>query len=183
MLHFSDNCTPNDDTRYWKLGNFLPILLEKFRMCVTPGKFISIDETLVGFKGRLSFLQYIPTKRSRFGIKLFVLVDHDTGFVLAVLPYEGKKTKLVDNATISRKNIGFGGTAAYTLLQPYLGLHHVVVMDSWFTSPTLAYCLLDKNTYLLGTVAKKRKNMPAMKKKLKKGDVNVFTDGKLMIEQ
>jgi len=179
MLQFSDNCTPNSDTRFWKLGNFLPILLEKFRMCVTPGKFISIDETLVGFKGRLSFLQYIPSKRSRFGIKLFVLVDHDTGFVLAVLPYEGKKTKLVDH--VSRKDIGFGGTAAYTLLQPCLGLHHVVVMDSWFTSPALAYSLLDKNTYLLGTVAEK-KNMPPMKTKLKKGDVKVFTEGKLMIE-
>jgi len=104
----------------------------------------------------------------------------DTGFVLAVLPYEGKKTKLVDH--VSRKDIGFSGTAAYTLLQPYLGLHHVVVMDSWFTSPALAYSLLDKNTYLLGTVAKKRKNMPPMKTKLKKGDVKVFTDGKLMIE-
>jgi len=62
--------------------------------------------------GRISFLQCIPTNRSRFGIKLFVLVDHDTRFVLGVLPYEGKKTKLVENANISRKIIEVGGTAA-----------------------------------------------------------------------
>ena len=39
----------------------------------SPGKSLSMDESLVLFKERLSFKQYISSKRARFGIKLYQL--------------------------------------------------------------------------------------------------------------
>ena len=81
----ADNGFSSEDDRFWKFGNFYPKIIEKFPNALSPGKFLSVDETLMGFKGRLSFKQYIPSKRCRFGAKFFVLVDHDTKFVVKLL--------------------------------------------------------------------------------------------------
>lgn len=40
-----------------------------------PGPFITIDEQLVPFRGRCSFLQYLPSKPDRCGIKIFWAVN------------------------------------------------------------------------------------------------------------
>ena len=52
------------------------------------GKKLSIGKSLVLFKGRLNFKQYIKTKRARFGIKLFQLCTSD-GIILDYIIYHG----------------------------------------------------------------------------------------------
>jgi hypothetical protein len=71
MRHFSNNeeCPPGD--RLFKIQPLLDRLLERFQLAVVPGKEICIDETMLPFCGRLSFLQYIKNKSHKFGIKLF----------------------------------------------------------------------------------------------------------------
>jgi hypothetical protein len=49
------------------------MLLEKFQNNVTPKEAVCIDETLVPFRGRLSFRQFIKNKCHKFGIKLYKL--------------------------------------------------------------------------------------------------------------
>ena len=56
-----------------------------------PRKKLSIDESLVLFKGRLSFKQYIKFKRARFGIKYYQLCTTD-GIVLDYVIYHGGMT-------------------------------------------------------------------------------------------
>ena len=46
------------------------MIKERYCHVFSPGKDVSLDESLVLFKGRLSFQQYIRSKRARFGIKL-----------------------------------------------------------------------------------------------------------------
>ncbi len=41
-----------------------------------------INESLTLWKGRFSFKQYIPIKRNRFGIKVFVICDCQSGTLL-----------------------------------------------------------------------------------------------------
>ena len=43
---------------------------------------LSIDESMIGFKGRLSFLQYLPKKTTKRGMKTFVLAESSTGYTL-----------------------------------------------------------------------------------------------------
>ena len=52
------------------------------------GKNITVDESLILFTGRLSFQQYIKTKRARFGIKLFQLCTSN-GIQLDFIVYHG----------------------------------------------------------------------------------------------
>ena len=42
---------------------------------------ISIDQSLLSWKGQLLWKQYIPNKRSQFGLKSFVLCKAKTGYV------------------------------------------------------------------------------------------------------
>jgi len=178
-LHMADNRFPSKDDRFWKFGSFYPKIIEKFQNALNPGKFLSVDETLVGFKGRLSFKQYIPSKRSRFGAKFFVLVDHDTKFVVKLLAYQGKNTKYA----IQPAELGSGGAAAFSLINEFFGRNHILVTDSRFSSPNFAAKLLENNTYLLGTVTKRRKNMPKMYGKLKKREVETFCTDKILVER
>ena len=79
FLHFVDNtsyaCSANvPERKLAKIQPLVDVLLPKFRNNYIPTKNISIDESLLGWKGRLSYVQYIPSKRKRFGIKLLICV-------------------------------------------------------------------------------------------------------------
>ena len=63
------------------------MLKARFNRFFKPLCKLVIDESLVLFKGRLKFKQYMQTKWNRFGIKLFILCDCETGIVLDFLPY------------------------------------------------------------------------------------------------
>jgi hypothetical protein len=49
----------------------------------TPGTGCTVDESLHGFRGRCSFKQYIPNKLSKYGIKVYVLADSKTFFLVS----------------------------------------------------------------------------------------------------
>jgi len=183
-LHFVNNETvdPNNKDRFIKLGKLLPDLIEKFCSLIEPGEFVCINESLMPFHGRLDFRQYNPLKRARFGVKTMILADCVSKIVLKLLPYQGKSTSLLS----SDVELGFGGRSAVSLLDGYLGRGHRLVVDNWYMSPKLAHHLLTQNTYVLGTVRKTRKNMPTIKpedKKLEKGRIQMYTDGKLLVER
>ncbi|XP_035707126.1 piggyBac transposable element-derived protein 4 [Folsomia candida] len=156
-------------------------ILANFSSAVIPGKNICIDETLLAYKGRLSFRQYNPKKRGRFGIKMFVLCDCALKFVLNILPYQGKSTPLADRSWL--KDLGFGGATVLTLLQGYLNKAYHVVVDNWFLGPKLAKIMLAEKTYVLGTVQRRRKGMPKMRGKLPKGHVQTFCDDEILVER
>lgn len=78
FLHFVNNKefdanSPN--RRLFKIQPILDYLKEKFMSIYVPNEKISIDESLIGWKGRLAWKQYIPSKRKRFGMKIFVLCE------------------------------------------------------------------------------------------------------------
>ena len=57
-------CEPNAAGRkFTKIQPLVELLLPRFRNNYIPKKNIVIDESLLGWKGKLSFVQYILTKR------------------------------------------------------------------------------------------------------------------------
>ena len=70
-----------------------------------------IDESLILFKGRLKFKQYIPSKRHRFGIKMYVLCDCETGIVLNLCIHTGSD---IDNIT-KKHHLGLSGSVVDVL--------------------------------------------------------------------
>jgi len=50
----------------------------EFLNILIPGEISSVDGSLLKFKGRLGFRQYMSFKRARFGIKFFGICDNAT---------------------------------------------------------------------------------------------------------
>jgi hypothetical protein len=51
---------------------------------------VIIDESIVGFKGRNSLVQYMPAKKAhRWGPKFFLLAESDTGYIHQMRLYTG----------------------------------------------------------------------------------------------
>lgn len=52
------------------------------------------DESLMLWRGRLSFRQYMPQKRQKFGSKIFIICDVESGYILDFILYTGANTLL-----------------------------------------------------------------------------------------
>jgi len=63
------------------------------RRYYVPSTNITVDEQLVPFRGRYSFIQYLPAKPDKYGIKLFWAVDSGNAYPIACIPYLGKEGK------------------------------------------------------------------------------------------
>lgn len=153
LLHFSDNENANDDSRTRKIDPILTRLNEKFSETFKPFKNVWIDESFVLWKGRLIFRQYIPSKRARFGIKLFMVSDCETGYVLNIKIYSGN----VENPDADQ---GLPANVVMHLMEPYYALGHCLFLDNWYVSPTLFKSLLEKKINACGTVRSNRKGLP-----------------------
>ena len=95
FLHLNDNSKyvkkgqPGYDPLF-KLRPFLDPLVKNFQEAYHPSREISVDESMIGFKGRLSFVQYMPKKPSKWGMKAFVLAYSKTGYTCNWRLYTGK---------------------------------------------------------------------------------------------
>ena len=157
FLHFIDNDQPNKDNQLWKIRPIMSRIFENYRKYFYPFRNVVIDESLMLFKGRVAFKQYIPSKRHRFGVKLFVLCDCETGFILDLIVYSSNDT---DIPKMRPGNpMGMSGSIV-KMMQLYLGSGHVLYTDNWYTSPYLCQYLHDQKTGACGTVKPRRKHMP-----------------------
>ncbi len=63
----------------------------------------------------LSFNQYIPSKRHRFGVKFFILCDCKTKYILDFIVYTGTDTEIE-----KINNLGVARSIVMTQMKPYL---------------------------------------------------------------
>ncbi|MEO0684629.1 MAG: hypothetical protein AAFY76_06160 [Cyanobacteria bacterium J06649_11] len=173
FLHFADNTyyDPNDKTRdrLYKVRPVIDYFNETFKELYTPGQRISIDEQLLLHKGNLHFKQYIPNKRSRFGIKFFSLCD-ETGYLYSTEVYVGKNN--INDGDLENKHLGKTGQVVMRLMEPLLDKGYRLFVDNWYTSFALFKRLADHQTPACGTVRKNRARFPTsfVSKKLKSGE-------------
>lgn len=177
LLHFDDNSNSNGNDKLSKIRTVVETLRRKYRSLLQPYQNLVIDESLMLWKGRLSFRQYLPNKRKRFGVKLFVLCDCQTGIILDFIIYTGKGTNV---GCEDDKDSGLSSKVVKTLMEPYLNNNHTIFMDNWYSSPDLFSWLDENNTGACGTVNPKRKNLPCLAKKMKPGDVSVRNKGNMI---
>ncbi|KAJ8926270.1 hypothetical protein NQ314_021391, partial [Rhamnusium bicolor] len=139
-----------------------------------PGKELSLDESMMLWRGRLVFRQYIKNKRHKFGIKLYMLTE-PSGTLLEVEVYTG--------AMDSKGGKGHASKVVMKLLQHKLNSGHSVYMDNYYNSCTLARELLDNQTFCTGTLRADRKGNPkdVVATKLPKGGTKAKYSNGIMI--
>ena len=59
--------------RYLHLGNIPSLLNKLFKSLHVPTRNLSVDEQMIGTKSRVAFIQYMPEKQKKFGIKVWAL--------------------------------------------------------------------------------------------------------------
>ena len=91
-LHVGDMESP---LKRDKIQPLLDRLVPAFQAAYTPSQRIAVDESVISFKGRVSFRQYLKGKPHPWGIKAFVLSDSKTGYLHRVCIYYGKETELI----------------------------------------------------------------------------------------
>ncbi|CAB3221935.1 unnamed protein product [Arctia plantaginis] len=140
--------------------------------CYYPAAQLSLDESMVLWRGRLSFRQFIKNKRHKYSIKLYMLTEPD-GLILKFRVYAGGK-----DSEVAGK--GHAEKVVMELLHEKLNCGHELHMDNLYNSFGLAKKLLDNNTYCTGTLRKDLKENPRelMNKKLKRGEnYSMFREG------
>ena len=46
--------------KIYKIRSLLEMIVERFKSVYTPTENLSVDETIISYKGRLSWIQYLP---------------------------------------------------------------------------------------------------------------------------
>lgn len=158
-----------------KVNRLVDALIKSFNAAYLPSKDLSLDESLLLFRGRLSFRQYIKTKAAKYGIKFYELTTAD-GYVLNMIIYQGQDPD-------SKQLGGKTQKIVETLMQPYLDKGHHLFMDNFYNSVTLSNYLLSKKTHITGTLRADRKYNPkeVVAAKLKKGEIIWRRNGEVYV--
>ena len=177
FLHFNDNnlYIPRGEEGYdplYKIRPLLDIVEPLYLNSYVPGCELAIDESMIKFKGRIHFKQYLPSKPTRWGIKVYALCESKTGFLLKFIVYTGKNTFPRDPQLLLSEQV------VSSLLHGFSDFNHIVYMDNFYSSPNLFRQLVTRNIGAVGTVKHSRKNMPPQllprNLHLAKGDDPVF---------
>lgn len=119
-----------------------------------PDEEISVDESMVPFKGRLSFKQYMKDKPCKFEIKFLMLADATSTYCWNFDVYVGKY------GTEINRTFGLSAHVVIDLLRGLENKGHCVFTDNFYTSPTLAHYLTTIRTCLCGTIRPNRREFP-----------------------
>ena len=134
-LNNSDTQPLRGETGYdklYKVRPFLDIVLENFKTNYQPYQQISIDESMISYKGRLSFVQYLPHK---WGLKAWVLADSINGYCWGWKLYTGKEGDrtehgLAHKVVMDDQRLDQKGYIVFTDNQVQLFSRNCVPMDS-----------------------------------------------------
>ena len=154
-LHLQDNKATdvNRTDKLWKIRWFLDFLGARFQALYQVNGFVTVDESMVKFKGRLGFRQYLPLKPVKWGVKVWVMAESSTDYCSTFQVYTGK-----DTAGTTEK--GLAHRVVMDLTKPYYGSQLAVFMDNFYTGPELLTEMRKFGLYGCGTVRAGRKGLP-----------------------
>ncbi|KAJ8912354.1 hypothetical protein NQ315_014721 [Exocentrus adspersus] len=159
--------------------NTINLLHQNFQDLYTIGKEMVIDESMVPWRGRLSFRQYIPGKRHKYGVKLFKICSLD-GYTWKIQIYCGKSA--------GNTGKGLGERVVINLCEGLLNQGRILYTDNFYTSVPLATKLLSNKTHLYLPVKRRRQAdreqaLPETPVKTKPTVVLDYNNGKIGIDK
>ena len=129
------------------------IFINNCKSYYTPFQFCTIDEQLVGFRGKCPFRIYMSSKPDKYGIKVMMMNDSKTFYMINAIPYIGK-VSTQDNESVPAYYVR-------KLSEPIHGTNRNLTVDNWFTSIPLAEQMLEQyKLTLLGTLRKNKREIP-----------------------
>ena len=137
-----------------------------------PSPYLTIDEQLLEFHGRVKFQQYISSKPGKFGIKFIWICCAESFYMLNCAIYIGKGT-IEPNVGITTYSI------TMHLMEPFLNKGYHLTGDSWFTSLPLVDELRHQKTTYIRTLKNSSHDAPAIANSTKdrhRKDTKIYYD-------
>jgi hypothetical protein len=138
VLHFSDNEASDPKVEFGKLMPIVDYFNSKFKQLYVMEKDVSIDESLMKFKGRIRHKIFNPSKRARFGIKYYKLCESISGYCYSFKIYAGNDNEVPEFNTSE--------AVVIDLMKPIINNGHTLFVDNWYSSPKLFYYLSRNGT-------------------------------------
>ncbi|KAJ8964664.1 hypothetical protein NQ314_004719 [Rhamnusium bicolor] len=148
VLRFDDIRTRKDREKSDKLAAIRVIYSSFVNNCISNyslGEFIIIDEMLHPFRGRCGFVQYMPLKPAKYGIKMYALCDSRTYYTWKFEIYCGKQP----DGPYQTSNKPFD--IVQRLVDTLKKSNRNLTIDNYYTSYPLAEYLLQNGLTLIGT--------------------------------
>lgn len=153
FLHFSDaSVETNPKDKLIKIRPVIRYFETKFLKTYQPEPHISLDESLMKMRSRLSYIQFNLKKRASFGVKVYKICEVNSGYCSVFKIYVGED-KVSDEFLASE-------SVVLDLMQPFYNLGYTVFLDNWYVSPLLFVELLKRDTHAIGTALKTRVDIP-----------------------
>ena len=75
------NRTKDDYDMIYKIRQLLTLVVKAFQSVYINNQELSADDSIIGYKDSLSWIQYMPNKTTKWGIKAWVLPDFKNSYV------------------------------------------------------------------------------------------------------
>jgi len=70
---------------------FIDKINENFFKCKRISNYLTVDECMASFQGKIYFKQYMKMNKRKWGIKFFNICDSFTSYTYHLIPYTGKE--------------------------------------------------------------------------------------------
>lgn len=150
--------------KFFKIADVFSSFSSQVRLAYEPGTHLCIDECLYPFRGRCSFIQYMPQKPAKYGLKFWVMSDCESKIIINIMPYVGKEGGVVQ--------VGLAHNVVLQLSAPFADEWRNITTDNYYTSVSLANELWENKYTLLGTLKKNSKGIPVDAKQLSEREPN-----------
>lgn len=180
-LRFDDKSTRNLNDRFSHIREIWEIFISNCTNCYEPSRHCTIDEILLGFRGRSKFRMYIKSKPDKYGLKFFALNDPSTSYLIYALPYLGK-IRLDDKLEGEQLSEYYFRKTT----DPIHGTNRTVTCDNWFTSVPLLKRMTEEpyKLKITGTIKKNKREISAEMKvsaKTASGAKFCYADGMTLV--
>ncbi|XP_045463858.1 piggyBac transposable element-derived protein 3-like [Harmonia axyridis] len=161
-IRFDDDSTRKERLKENKLAAISELFnqfVHNSKSCYSPFLHLTIDEMLVPFRGCCGFRMFMPSKPAKYGIKIQVLADAKTHYMVNTEIYCGKQTP--SKACLEKgEKLSLPTQVVMRLIEPVKGSNRNITTDNWYTSLELANALKKEKLTLVGTLRKNKAFIP-----------------------
>ncbi|KAL1513769.1 hypothetical protein ABEB36_003135 [Hypothenemus hampei] len=154
-IRFDQKSNRDENDKFAPIREIWDIFIKNCMTYYNPHKFCTVDEQLLGFRGRCPFRVFIKSKPVKYGLKIVTLNDATTSYLIYGIPYI-RKENFVGSLEIIPQKIFTDVTI------PIHGSNRTITCGSWFTSIMLIEMMMDApyNLTITGTLKKNKKEIP-----------------------
>ena len=145
-----------------KIKSILTTLSETFLKYYSPGQELSVDETMVKYKGRCKGKVRMPKKPIKLGYKIWCCSCSCCGYLCTFQVYNGRPSDPETGEKVAEK--GLVSKVVSHLVAPFSSMNHVLYCDNFFTSGPLVEMLSKDRIFVVDTIRKRALGFPAVLK-------------------